>query len=182
MIKILSIGFGDKKKVKYEKENNIGITETYQLSTEDDFRPEILEPYVNARSLVFEVFKVFKLFEEEWMKIKSISLKWHKQLPRIITEVKYVLLITNKKGDECTITTSWLPVEEEIQDKLIPLVEEIERFVRGTRAQGKLFTDDIQQVPMATQRDLAEYDTDELDADDVAIFHVNDIQVKEVRQ
>lgn len=64
-MRILSIGFGDKKKVKYEKAKNDGITETYQLSTEDDFRPEILEPYVNARALVFEVFKVFKLFEEE---------------------------------------------------------------------------------------------------------------------
>ena len=41
-MRILSIGFGDKKKVKYEKANNAGITETYQLSTEDDFRPEIL--------------------------------------------------------------------------------------------------------------------------------------------
>ncbi len=96
-MRILSIGFGDKKKVKYEKANNTGITETYQLSTEDDFRPEILEAYVKARALVFEIFKVFKLFEEEWMKIKSISFKWHKEMPRIITEVKYVLLITNKK-------------------------------------------------------------------------------------
>ena len=40
-MRILSIGFGDKKKVKYEKVNNAGITETYQLVTEDDFRPEI---------------------------------------------------------------------------------------------------------------------------------------------
>lgn len=31
-MRILSIGFGDKKKVKYEKANNAGITETYQLS------------------------------------------------------------------------------------------------------------------------------------------------------
>ena len=73
------------------------LLETYQLVTEDDFRPEILEAYVKARTLVFEVFKVFMLFEEEWMKIKSINFKWHKQLPRVITEVKYVLLITNKK-------------------------------------------------------------------------------------
>ena len=29
-MRILSIGFGDKKKVKYEKANNAGITETYQ--------------------------------------------------------------------------------------------------------------------------------------------------------
>lgn len=36
-MRILSIGFGDKKKVKYEKVNNAGITETYQLVTEDDF-------------------------------------------------------------------------------------------------------------------------------------------------
>nr|DAN37630.1 MAG TPA: hypothetical protein [Caudoviricetes sp.] len=157
-MRILSIGFGDKKKVKYEKANNAGITETYQLSTEDDFRPEILEPYVNARALVFEVFKVFKLFEEEWMKIKSISFKWHKQMPRVITEVKYVLLITNKKGDECTISTSWLPIEEETQDKLIPLVEEIELFVKGTRAQGKLW-----------EEELAD------DAVDGETFHINDL-------
>lgn len=104
------------------------------------------------------MFKVFKLFEEEWMKIKSISFKWHKEMPRVITEVKYVLLITNKKGDECTISTSWLPVEEETQDKLIPLVEEIELFVKGTRAQGKLWEE-------------------ELDADAVEgeTFHINDL-------
>lgn len=157
-MRILSIGFGDKKKVKYEKENNVGITETYQLSTEDDFRQEILEAYVKARTLVFEIFKVFKLFEEEWMKIKSISFKWHKQMPRIITEVKYVLLITNKKGDECTISTSWLPMEEETQDKLIPLVEEIELFVRGARAQGKLWEEEIED-------DAVEGET----------FHINDL-------
>ena len=143
-MRILSIGFGDKKKVKYEKVNNAGITETYQLVTEDDFRPEILEAYVKARILVNEIFKVFKLFEEEWMKIKSISFKWHKEMPRIITEVKYVLLITNKKGDECTISTSWLPVDEEKQDKLLPLVEEIELFVRGARAQGKLWEEELE--------------------------------------
>lgn len=157
-MRILSIGFGDKKKVKYEKANNAGITETYQLSTEDDFRPEILEPYVNARALVFEVFKVFKLFEEEWMKIKSISFKWHKQMPRVITEVKYVLLITNKKGDECTISTSWFPIEKETQDKLIPLVEEIELFVKGTRVQGKLWNDELAD-------DAVEGET----------FHINDL-------
>lgn len=131
---------------------------TYQLVTEDDFRPEILEAYVKARTLVFEVFKVFKLFEEEWMKIKSINFKWHKQLPRVITEVKYVLLITNKKGDECTISTSWLKVEEETQDKLIPLVEEIEMFVKGARAQGKLWEEELAD-------DAAEGET----------FHINDL-------
>lgn len=157
-MRILSIGFGNKKKVKYEKVNNAGITETYQLVTEDDFRPEILEAYVKARALVFEIFKVFKLFEEEWMKIKTISFKWHKEMPRIITEVKYVLLITNKKGDECTISTSWLPVDEETQDKLIPLVEEIELFVRGARAQGKLWEDELDN-----------------DADEGETFHINDL-------
>lgn len=150
-----------KMQLKYEKANNAGVTETYQLSTEDDFRPEILEPYVNARTLVFEVFKVFKLFklfEEEWMKIKFISFKWHKEMPRVITEVKYVLLITNKKGDECTISTSWLSVEEETQDKLIPLVEEIEMFVRGARAQGKLWEEEL-----------------EADAVEGETFHINDL-------
>ena len=157
-MRILSIGFGDKKKVKYEKVNNAGITETYQLVTEDDFRPEILEAYVKARILVNEIFKVFKLFKEEWMKIKSISFKWHKEMPRIITEVKYVLLITNKKGDECTISTSWLPVDEEKQDKLLPLVEEIELFVRGERAQGKLWEEELED-------DAVEGET----------FHINDL-------
>ena len=157
-MRILSIGFGDKKKVKYEKVNNAGITETYQLVTGDDFRPEILEAYVKARTLVYEVFKVFKLFDEEWMKIKSISFKWHKEMPRIITEVKYVLLITNKKGDECTISTSWLTVEEEAQEKLIPLTEEIELFVRGARAQGKLWEDELDN-----------------DAVDGETFHINDL-------
>ena len=101
---------------------------------------------------------MFKLFEEEWMKIKSISFKWHKQLPRVITEVKYVLLITNKKGDECTISTSWLKLDEKTQDKLIPLVEEIEMFVKGARAQGKLWEEELVD-------DVAEGET----------FHINDL-------
>ena len=157
-MKILSIGFGDKKKVKYEKENSTGVTETYQLITKDEFRPEILDAYVKARIVVIETFKAFKFLREEWLKIKSISFKWHKQLPRVITEVKYVLLITNKKGDECTISTSWLKVEEETQDKLIPLVEEIEMFVKGARAQGKLWEEELED-------DAVEGET----------FHINDL-------
>lgn len=157
-MRILSIGFGDKKKVKYEKANNAGITETYQLSTEDDFRPEILEAYVKARALVIETFKVFKLFEEEWLKIKSISFKWHKEMPKVITEAKYVLIITNKYGDECTISTSWLSVIDEAPEKLIPLAEEIELFVRGARAQGKLWEEKLED-----------------DAVDGETFHINDL-------
>lgn len=161
-MKILSIGFGDKKKVKYEKENSTGVTETYQLITKDEFRPEILDAYVKARIVVIETFKAFKFLREEWLKIKSISFKWHKQLPRVITEVKYVLLITNKKGDECTISTSWLKVEEETQDKLIPLVEEIEMFVKGARAQGRLWEEELE----------AEADADAVEGE---TFHINDL-------
>ena len=154
-MRILSIGFGDKKKVKYEKANNAGITETYQLSTEDDFRPEILGAYVKARTLVYEVFKVFKLFDEEWMKIKSISFKWHKEMPKVITEAKYVLTITNKYGDECQISTSWLSVIDEAPEKLIPLIE---LFVRSAKAQGKLWEDEL-----------------EADAVEGETFHINDL-------
>ena len=157
-MEILSIAFGEKKKIKYEKANSTGVTETYQLITKDEFRPEILDAYVKARIVVIDTFKAFKFLREEWLKIKSISFKWHKQLPRVITEVKYVLLITNKKGDECTISTSWLKVEEEAQDKLIPLVEEIEMFVKGARAQGKLWEEELVD-------DAAEGET----------FHINDL-------
>ena len=157
-MRILSIGFGDKKKVKYEKVNNAGITETYQLVTEDDFRPEILDAYVKAKIVVIDTFKAFKFLREEWLKVKSISFKWHKEMPRVITEVKYVLLITNKKGDECTINTSWLSVIGEAPEKLIPLVEEIELFVRGARAQGKLWEEEL-----------------EADAVEGETFHINDL-------
>lgn len=157
-MRILSIGFGDKKKVKYEKVNNAGITETYQLVTKDDFRPEILDAYVKAKIVVIDTFKAFKFLREEWLKVKSISFKWHKEMPRVITEVKYVLLITNKKGDECTINTSWLSVIGEAPEKLIPLVEEIELFVRGARAQGKLWEEEL-----------------ETDAVEGETFHINDL-------
>lgn len=157
-MEILSVAFGEKKKIKYEKANSTGVTETYQLITKDEFRPEILDAYVKARIVVIDTFKAFKFRREEWLKIKSISFKWHKQLPRVITEVKYVLLITNKKGDECTISTSWLKVEEEMQDKLIPLVEEIEMFVKGARAQGKLWEEELVD-------DAVEGET----------FHINDL-------
>lgn len=157
-MEILSVAFGEKKKIKYEKANSTGVTETYQLITKDEFRPEILDAYVKARIVVIDTFKAFKFLREEWLKVKSISFKWHKQLPRVITEVKYVLLITNKKGDECTISTSWLKAEEETQDKLIPLVEEIEMFVKGARAQGKLWDEELAD-------DAAEGET----------FHINDL-------
>lgn len=157
-MRILSIGFGDKKKVKYEKVNNAGITETYQLVTKDDFRSEILDAYVKAKIVVIDTFKAFNFFREEWLKVKSISFKWHKGMPRVITEVKYVLLITNKKGDECTINTSWLSVIGEAPEKLIPLVEEIELFVRGARAQGKLWEEELED-------DAVEGET----------FHINDL-------
>ena len=35
---------------------------------------------------------------------------------------------------------------------------------------------------MATQRHLAAYETDEFDADDSHVFHVNDLQAKGVTQ
>lgn len=157
-MRILSIGFGDKKKVKYEKVNNAGITETYQLITKDDFRPEILEAYVKARIVVIDTFKAFKFIKEEWLKIKSINFRWHKELPKVIVAARYVLEITNKKGDECTISTSWLPIDEKTQEKLIPLTEEIEMFVRGTRAQGKLWEEELED-------DAVEGET----------FHINDL-------
>ena len=62
----------------------------------------------------------------------------------MIIAARYVQEITNKNGDECTISTSWLPIAEDTQEKLIPLVEEIEMFVRGTRAQGKLWEDELE--------------------------------------
>lgn len=157
-MRILSIGFGDKKKVKYEKENSTGVTETYQLITKDEFRPEILDAYVQARIVVIDIFKAFKFLREEWLKIKSISFKWHKEMPKVITEVKYVLTITNKYGDECTISTSWLSVINEAPEKLIPLVKEIEMFVQGARAQGRLWEEEL-----------------EADAVEGETFHINDI-------
>ena len=69
-----------------------------------------------------------------------------------------MLIITNKYGDECTISTSWLSVIDEAPEKLIPLVEEIELFVRGARAQGKLWDDEL-----------------EADAVEGETFHINDL-------
>lgn len=142
-MEIISVAFGEKKKIKYEKANSTGVTETYQLITKDEFRPEILDAYVKARIVVIDTFKAFKFIREEWLKIKSINFRWHKELPRVI---------------ECTISTSWLPIAEETQEKLIPLVEEIEMFVRGTRAQGKLWEEELED-------DAVEGET----------FHINDL-------
>jgi len=59
-MEILSVTFGEKKKIKYEKANSTGVTETYQLITKDEFRPEILDAYVKARIVVIDTFKAFK--------------------------------------------------------------------------------------------------------------------------
>lgn len=69
-----------------------------------------------------------------------------------------MLTITNKYGNECTINTSWLSVIGEAPEKLIPLVEEIELFVRGARAQGKLWEEEL-----------------EADAVEGETFHINDL-------
>ena len=157
-MEILSVAFGEKKKIKYEKANSTGVTETYQLITKDEFRPEILEAYVKERIVVFDPFKHSNYIKQECIKIKAFNFRWHKELPRVIIAARYVLEITNKKGDECTISTSWLPIAEDTQEKLIPLVEEIEMFVRGTRAQGKLWEDELED-------DAVEGET----------FHINDL-------
>lgn len=49
-------------------------------------------------------------------------------------------------------------IDEKTQEKLIPLAEEIEMFVRGTRAQGKLWEEELED-----------------DAVKGETFHINDL-------
>ena len=111
-----------------------------------------------------------------------MGIQWDKDVPLMMKKVRFNITLNNKTKDVCKIQTSWIQVTEKNQAMLEPIVDEIEAFVNGERAQGKLFIDDIKPVPMATQRHLAEYETDEFDADDVKVFHVNDITVKGVTQ
>lgn len=181
-MKIVAFTLGTQKRISFTKENSNGFIEAYQLNTRDMFRPELRMAYEKAKDFLLEAFSTFKFAKADALIITAMGIQWDKDFPLMMKKVRFNITLNNKMKDVCKIQTSWIQVTEKNQAMLEPIVDEIEAFVNGERAQGKLFIDDIKPVPMATQRHLAEYETDEFDADDVKVFHVNDITVKGVTQ
>ena len=138
--------------------------------------------YEKAKDFLLEAFSTFKFAKSDAIIITAMGIQWDKDFPLMMKKVRFNITLNNKMKDVCKIQTSWIQVTEKNQAMLEPIVDEIEAFVNGERAQGKLFIDDIKPVPMATQRHLAAYETDEFDADDSHVIHVNDLQAKGVTQ
>ena len=68
------------RKIKYFVEIGCAKISNGKGNKNEDTRQEILEAYVKARIVVIDTFKAFKFIKEEWLKIKSINFRWHKEL------------------------------------------------------------------------------------------------------
>lgn len=171
-MKIISFTLGEQKRITFSKENSNGIVEAYQLNTKDIFRPEIKGAYTEAKKFLVEAFSIFKFAKADAVMINAISIQWDKDFPLMMKKVRFNITLANK-GNTGKMVTSWINVTEKTQKLLNPIVDEIEVFVNGERAQGKLFTDDMQPLSMAQQREMADIDAVDINT----TFHINDIVV-----
>lgn len=177
-MQIVSFTLGEQKRITFNKKNSNDFVEAYQLNTRDMFRPEVWTAYEEAKKFLIEVFSIFKFAKSDAVIINAMSIQWDKDFPLMMKKVRFNVTLANKGNDTCKIVTSWIGVTEKTQTLLNPIVDEIEIFVKGERAQGQLFADDMQPLSMAEQREMADIDA----AGITTTFHVNDIVAEGVVQ
>lgn len=169
MIRILSIQFGEYTKVTYMKHND-RCDETYQLKTKDLYRPEMIRQYEKMKELFLQWFPTFKFSANLYYMI-GMGVKYNKHDDTLIDKVKITGGLENKAGSLCKVVSEWLPVGTSENKIIMEFLKEVVMFVKGERAQGKLFENtEIEEA------------IDAIDADDSHVFHVNDLQAKGVTQ
>lgn len=169
MIRVLSISFGEYTKVTYMK-NNGRCDETYQLKTKDLYRPEMIRQYEKMKELFLQWFPTFK-FSAHLYYMVGMGVKYNKHDDTLIDKVKVTGGLENKAGSLCKVVSEWLPVGTSENKIIMEFLKEVVMFVKGERAQGKLFENaEIEEA------------IDAIDADDSHVFHVNDLQAKGVTQ
>lgn len=169
MIRVLSISFGEYTKVTYMKRNG-RCDETYQLKTKDLYRPEMIRQYEKMKELFLQWFPTFK-FSANMYYMAGMGIKYNKHDDTLIDKVKVTGGLENKAGSLCKVVSEWLPVGTSENKIIMEFLKEVVMFVKGERAQGKLFENtEIEEA------------IDAIDADDSHVFHVNDLQAKGVTQ
>lgn len=169
MIRILNIQFGEYTKVTYMKHNGL-CDETYQLKTKDLYRPEMIRQYEKMKELFLQWFPTFK-FSANLYYLVGMGVKYNKHDDAMIDKVKVTGALENKAGSLCKVVSEWLPVGTSENKIIMEFLKEVVMFVKGERAQGKLFENtEIEEA------------IDAIDADDSHVFHVNDLQAKGVTQ
>lgn len=98
-----------------------------------------------------------------------MGIKYNKHDDTLIDKVKVTGGLENKAGSLCKVVSEWLPVGTEEHKIIAEFLKEVAMFVKGERAQAKLF----ESVEIEEAIDV-------IDADDSHVFHVNDLQTKGV--
>lgn len=169
MIRVLSVSFGEYTKVTYIKHNG-RCDETYQLKTKDLYRPEMIRQYEKMKELFLQWFPTFK-FSVNMYYMVGMGIKYNKNDDTLIDKVKVTGGLENKAGSLCKVVSEWLPVGTEEHKIIEEFLKEVAMFVKGERAQAKLF-----------ENTEIENSLDAIDADDSHVFPVNDLQPKGVTQ
>lgn len=144
--------------------------ETYQLKTKDLYRPEMIRQYEKMKELFLQWFPTFK-FSANLYYLVGMGVKYNKHDDTLIDKVKVTGGLENKAGSLCKVVSEWLPVGTSENKIIVEFLKEVVMFVKGERAQGKLFENtEIEEA------------IDAIDADDSHVFHVNDLQAKGVTQ
>mgnify|MGYP001737554768 FL=1 len=100
-----------------------------------------------------------------------MGVKYNKHDDAMIDKVKVTGALENKAGSLCKVVSEWIPVGTSENKIIMEFLKEVVMFVKGERAQGKLFENtEIEEA------------IDAIDADDSHVLHVNDLQAKGVTQ
>ena len=109
------------------------------------------------------------------MKVKVILMVTERKKKRFHSRRSYAKHINSRYSKElyglCKVVSEWIPVGTSENKIIMEFLKEVVMFVKGERAQGKLFENtEIEEA------------IDAIDADDSHVFHVNDLQAKGVKQ
>ena len=133
--------------INYTQKNIAGVEESYILKSEDTARPEFYDIVgKNLLDLLLMHFAGFK-FCQKHIVVRELEIKYGGEGYESddMSRFKVAGYMLSKDGEKLKISTDMIKI---LEDKLIqtyhlliPVISEIQLFIDGERAQGKLFED-----------------------------------------
>lgn len=174
MMRIKSFTLGVEKRIVYEQPASVGVIETLQLKIEDLFRAEMRKAYKEVKAFIIEKFPILGMDKNTVVNVMGMTIKYDNEISYdYIDTVKFSLEMMNEFGNSCKLSTEWMTVPPNKIDVIHNIINEIILFVKGERAQGRLFDDDM--------RETVERDTND-DLKATVVFHGNDADKQGVVQ
>lgn len=153
-----------KYNVVYNKHGSTGIDEQYSFKSEEKPRPDFITAYTSMKDLLLSKFSAFK-FTKKMVQISGIEFKYGGQtfFPEEISGFKVKGYITNKNSDVCVFATKWLDVDADMANAIGTITQELEAYIEGDRAQGRLFEQTMDDLDNQEENEDLDFD----DADDI---------------